>query len=69
MRNVYKHYIYSPWRRDACNSSNIQYKYLKDDPSVGRKQFSLRECRKTQGHSMRLEEKQFNLKLHRGFSL
>lgn len=44
------------------------YKYLNGDPSVSIKLFSPRECKRTWGHTMRLEEKWFNLELRRGFS-
>lgn len=43
------------------------YKYLNGDASIREKLFSLRVCKRTRGHTMRLEEKRFNLKLGRGF--
>ena len=43
------------------------YKYSKGDPSIGNKLFSKREFKMTRGHSLKLEEKRFNLKLREGF--
>lgn len=43
------------------------FKYLTGEPSIGQKLFMGREFKKTRGHSLKLEEKPFNLKLYRGF--
>lgn len=43
------------------------FKYLTGDPSIGQKLFMGKEFKKTRGHSLKLKEKPFNLKLYRGF--
>lgn len=43
------------------------YTFLNGDSSIGKKLFSLRLLKGTCGHSMKVEEKWFNLKLHKGF--
>ena len=43
------------------------YKYHTGDPTIGIQLFSEREFNKTRGHSFKLEEKRFTLKLHRVF--
>ena len=43
------------------------YKYCTGDLSIGKKLFREREFNKTCGHSLKLEEKRFNLKLRKGF--
>ena len=42
------------------------YKYLIGDPSIEKKLFSEMEFKKTHDHSLQLEDRQFNLNLHRG---
>ena len=43
------------------------YKYSNGDPSIGNKLFNEKEFKMTHGHSLKLEEMRFNLKLRKGF--
>ena len=43
------------------------YKYRTGDPTIEIKLFCGSEFNKTHDHSIKLEEKRFNLKLRRGF--
>ena len=43
------------------------FKYLNGDLGLEKKLFSRRDCMRTRGHTMRLEEKRFKLRQRGGF--
>uniref|UniRef100_UPI001D0F42FD hypothetical protein n=1 Tax=Klebsiella pneumoniae TaxID=573 RepID=UPI001D0F42FD len=59
--------LFSLERRRLRGDMISMYKYRTGDPTIGRKLFQEREYKKTRGHSLKLEEKRFNLKMRRGF--
>ena len=59
--------LFSLERRRLRRDMIAIYKYLNGDLNIGKKLFSRKECMRTPGHTMQLEEKRFNLRLRSGF--